>query len=120
MSVLAPAQQRYLAPAGYNPRFDPDFVDAVVGHLLRSQGQWCRLGRVFSADVWSVRDAVMVARRLGLNVLGDRHLGYRIPLEAPFQRPRYVHLRSAAAWPPEDSPADAPGQLTLIDDEAIE
>jgi len=113
----AVTETKYVAPAGYVARHDADFVDVVVGHLIRHQGEWCKLGQVFSCDVWEARDAVMVARRLGLVVLGDRTKGYRL---VGFSRPRYVHLRAAAAWPPEDLPEQDPGQLTFIDDEAIE
>jgi len=115
--TTAVTETKYLAPTEYSARHDADFVDVVVGHLIRHQGEWCRLGHIFSCTVWEARDAVMIARRLGLVVLGDRTKGYRL---VGFSRPRYVHLRAAAAWPPEDAPPGQPGQLTMLDDEAVE
>ena len=99
----------------YDPRHDPAFVDVVVSYLLHRSGEWCRLGQTFNADVWSVRDAVMVARRLGLIVQGGRR-GYRF---LGFVRPRYVHLKSAASWP-HSEPHEVPGQLCVFDEAAVE
>ena len=98
----------------YNPRHDPHWPDIVVSYLLHRYGQWVQLGRVYGADVWAVRDAVMVARRLGLVVMGDRRRGYCC---VGFVRPRYVHLRHAAEWPPQGH-AELPGQMTLLSEEA--
>lgn len=110
-------ETKYLAPAGYQARHDPDFPDVIAGQLMRHVGEWVRFT---GYDSWAVRDVVQMLRRFGVNVLGSRQRGYSIPYEAPFRRARYVHLRAAAAWPPEDAPPDQPGQLTMLDDEAVD
>lgn len=109
MTAFAGLEPVYVAQQDYNARHDADFPDVVIGHLLRHIGEWCQLGRVFNADVWAVRDAVEVARRIGINVLGDRQRGYCVPAGAPFRRVRYLRVERASEWPVEETP----GQLSL-------
>jgi len=109
--------------AATNPRHDAAFVDRCINDLLDHPRQWRQLGRLYAGDMCLsyerclvTRDAVAVARRLGFVIEGDKLKGYRF---VRWERPRYVHLSHAAAWPPEprlqrDEDGIA-GQLSLVE-----
>ena len=99
---------RHLPPEGYVARHDSSFVDVVIGYLILHQGEWVRLTRVFNSDPWACRDAVMVGRRIGLVILGDRQRGYRL---VGFQRRPYVHLSRAHFTPAELLTAQERGEV---------
>jgi hypothetical protein len=88
---------KYMPPEGYNARWDASFPDIVIDYLRLHRGEWCQLGRIFSADCEAVRDVVEAARNLGDVIVGDPKRGYKY---VGFQRRRWVHAAKVASWPP--------------------
>lgn len=103
-----------------HPRHDPAFADRLITDLVWHPGEWRDLGTLYASHVDSterfavVAEAVRGARRVGLQIEGERGRGYRL---TGFCGYRWVHLHKALAWPAEET-AEEPaldGQRSLLD-----
>lgn len=103
-----------------HPRHDPGFADRLITDLVWHPGEWRDLGTLYASHVDSterfavVAEAVRGARRVGLQIEGERGRGYRL---TGFCGYRWVHLHKALAWPAEDT-AEHPemdGQRSLLE-----
>ena len=97
-----------------HPRHDPAFADRLITDLVWHPGEWRDLGTLYASHVDSterfavVAEAVRGARRVGLQIEGERGRGYRL---TGFCGYRWVHLHKALAWPSEPEQAADAGEL---------
>lgn len=87
---------KYVTLEGYNARHDPDYPDRLLNDLVDHRGQWRALHKLFGGDFETVREAVAMGRRVGLQIEGDHDRGYRY---VGFRRIRKVRVAKAEAWP---------------------
>jgi hypothetical protein len=99
VAFLEPPGRKYEAPEGYNARHDPDYPDRLLNDLVDHKWQWRALHRLFGGDFETVREAVAMGRRIGLQIEGDHDHGYRY---VGFRRIRKVRVAKASAWPQGD------------------
>jgi len=100
----------------YHPAHDPAFMSDVIDIVLARRGEWCHPGRILlerrggACDCHELGDythyAVKQARRIGLQIDGDKARGYRFVRFCYITR---VRPDDVLAWPPDE----LPGQLTL-------
>ena len=106
-----------VAALDWSPRLDRDFKGQFLNALILSPGVWFHPTDLFiTDDPWQkslVRqvayDAVVAARRCGLEIAGDRGAGYCF---VRYELPRYVHTHEQAE---DRATAPAAGQLRLVE-----
>lgn len=94
----------------YDPRLDPEFVNAVLDVVVSCHPHFVHAGRVVlqrrggECDCHDLADctaqAINKGRRVGLLVEGDRVHGYCL---RGFKYVRYLQPHKVLAWPPADA-----------------